>query len=1260
VTLAYHGDRVNPKPFVHINVRPDSTYGQTPSEYRLEVKVNGTRVTFVNGDTILRFAYPGNTWARLGGQFDRSSDSTHVSPMEINVSAYYSGGGGSLKTNTWSTKLVLVNEKDTLVARGWTIAGIQRLYVQGDASALITEGDGSTIYFAKVSNVLVRPPGEFSQLVNGQPGGGAGWTRAYADSTKVVFNSSGRMIETRDRFNNITTIVYDGNNRVSQVKDPLNNAITLSYDGNGLTSIQDPWSRVTEIVAVSKRITTIADPDNVSTTFGYDGSGRLSTITNRRGHTTTLAYDTASGKLATIASPSVTYVGSDGSDSTGLLVKTQVPWQKSGVPYAATGGSPFTAPIADTVYARVTDPGGHLTRFTVNRWGTPAVITDPLGRSDSTWFDSNGMPIRTRYATGAVDSAVYNTMGLPTRIRKSGYPAVNTRYAAWAQTDSVWREGDSSGVRRSIGANGRVDWVRMAGGTSDSAVTRYRYESRGRPDSVLDAMNHLVQRTWYAGTNGNRSKDSTSGTGRVTYSYDTYGRMKSVSRPGFATDTTFYSIINRVDSVRDGFTPKATRYGYDNMFLTSVTDAKNQVHGFSYNAVGWLMQRTDPVSRSDVYKYDRDGQRRRWINRRGYVISFAYDAGHRPTQKSGDTTSTETVAYPSDTVVIATNPTSQDTAIVNRHGQALRISTVIAGQVFARRYVYTSVGALDSIIPSGGGITFRNRKYVWNSRTGVLKEIRLGSSDTTRIVSNPDGQPSTLVLPGADTISNFFSAGHAEGAVTIGGAAWGTALTRYINYAVPGKISEQIFGSGEEGRRYSYDSLGRLKSDSFVTWQGPPPPCAGQRYPEQDDNGTVCVADSAGGGQWLTASGFAFSYDSAGNRRDKGGQYATGNRITQFDGCSYQTDFDGNVTQRVCGTDTVRFKWSAESRLVSIITGGQTIGFHYNGAGELIRKDVSGAPHAYFLWDQGNLLAELAGSGTAKRLEYSYTDTDVPHATITSSEVLHAHRDGIGNVIGLTDSSVTLRGGFDYDAWGGSLGSGPDTANRARFKGALWLGPEQDIYFMRARWYETKSGRFLSEDPIGLAGGLNQYVYAGDDPINDSDPLGLCRDGDEVLSEEVIELDGVTATAQKCMGADGNVYLWLEDITLPPVTIEGYGPEPDWGWLSVGGGRPRGDMPSGGELGAIAAAAPIPHVAMVIDPSLKFCMQTPVTFKSRDVLRLRPVTWYMWRMMVVPDVPGGRGFYGGTAVTPGGLEAAGGWVICDLALGFFTTVPTSP
>ena len=80
--------------------------------------------------------------------------------------------------------------------------------------------------------------------------------------------------------------------------------------------------------------------------------------------------------------------------------------------------------------------------------------------------------------------------------------------------------------------------------------------------------------------------------------------------------------------------------------------------------------------------------------------------------------------------------------------------------------------------------------------------------------------------------------------------------------------------------------------------------------------------------------------------------------------------------------------------------------------------------------------------------------------------------------------------------WGGlsldTLSSCTEAAcNRSKYKGALHIGEEAGIYYMRNRWYEPHTGRFLSEDPIGLEGGINLYAYAGNDPVDRADPSGL-------------------------------------------------------------------------------------------------------------------------------------------------------------------------
>ncbi|HEX2077899.1 MAG TPA: RNase A-like domain-containing protein, partial [Longimicrobium sp.] len=51
------------------------------------------------------------------------------------------------------------------------------------------------------------------------------------------------------------------------------------------------------------------------------------------------------------------------------------------------------------------------------------------------------------------------------------------------------------------------------------------------------------------------------------------------------------------------------------------------------------------------------------------------------------------------------------------------------------------------------------------------------------------------------------------------------------------------------------------------------------------------------------------------------------------------------------------------------------------------------------------------------------------------------------------------------------------------------------LSYRRNRYYDPSSGRFTQEDPIGLAGGMNVYGFAEGDPVNYSDPYGLCANG---------------------------------------------------------------------------------------------------------------------------------------------------------------------
>lgn len=82
---------------------------------------------------------------------------------------------------------------------------------------------------------------------------------------------------------------------------------------------------------------------------------------------------------------------------------------------------------------------------------------------------------------------------------------------------------------------------------------------------------------------------------------------------------------------------------------------------------------------------------------------------------------------------------------------------------------------------------------------------------------------------------------------------------------------------------------------------------------------------------------------------------------------------------------------------------------------------------------------------------------------------------------------------YAYSPYGETVALGPDGGNSLQY-----TGRENDgtgLYYYRARYYDPVLKRFISEDPIGLAGGENFYGYVGGNPISFTDPFGLQATG---------------------------------------------------------------------------------------------------------------------------------------------------------------------
>ena len=102
--------------------------------------------------------------------------------------------------------------------------------------------------------------------------------------------------------------------------------------------------------------------------------------------------------------------------------------------------------------------------------------------------------------------------------------------------------------------------------------------------------------------------------------------------------------------------------------------------------------------------------------------------------------------------------------------------------------------------------------------------------------------------------------------------------------------------------------------------------------------------------------------------------------------------------------------------------------------------------------------------------------------------------NGHGDVTGLANPAGSLTRAYDYDAFGNQKGTiDPVDPKKFRYGGEYW-DDQTGTYYLRARYYNPGTGRFISEDSVWGKDNdplsLNLYTYCYNNPINALDPTG--------------------------------------------------------------------------------------------------------------------------------------------------------------------------
>jgi RHS repeat-associated protein len=206
-------------------------------------------------------------------------------------------------------------------------------------------------------------------------------------------------------------------------------------------------------------------------------------------------------------------------------------------------------------------------------------------------------------------------------------------------------------------------------------------------------------------------------------------------------------------------------------------------------------------------------------------------------------------------------------------------------------------------------------------------------------------------------------------------------------------------------------------------------------------------------------------------------------------------DQNGNVT----ATGGKSFTYDSQNHLMTMSETGKSATMKYDGFGNRVSKTVNGVTTWYLVDDLNptglpQVMDELNGSGLVERT-YAYGLQRIDENQFISNVWTPSFYgyDGGGNVRQLTSTAGTVTDKYEYDAFGNLWTVSGTTPNNYLYRGEQYdfdLG----LYYLRARYYNPNTGRFMSRDP--WSGNqfdpktLHKYLYVGSNPVNNVDPRG--------------------------------------------------------------------------------------------------------------------------------------------------------------------------
>ncbi|MEU6220932.1 polymorphic toxin-type HINT domain-containing protein [Streptomyces sp. NPDC047022] len=893
------------------------------------------------------------------------------------------------------------------------------------------------------------------QKASGYSGGAFTWQTSAAQ----VFDSRGRVTTAYDANGKATTTAYTddayGSTTGTTVTNALNQATTTTLDpARGLTL-------------------TAKDPNGVVTTSQYDTLGRLTGVwLNSRATTSSANYTYA----YTVSNTGVTAVTTNKlNDESGYQTSTTL----------------YDALLRVRQTQTPTPQGGRLVADT---------FYDSRGWKSATyngWWDSATTPNTTLVSAADLKDEVpdqdyftYDGLGRPV-IDQSEKDNVEV-----SRTTTVYN-GDRTTV------------IPPTGGVTKATVT----DPLGRTSELdeytsaptLTTPSNTFTGLWYV-------KGGT--TQPTAYGFDGHGNQNTVTAGGSTWSST-YDLLGHVTAKSDPDAGKSSMLYDNNGNVTQSTDSRNKTISFTYDALNRKTGEYDAAATAQ----SSSNELASWVydNSDNAVSGMTYPIGHLTNETaywSGAAYNTkskgfnvfgeslgQTVTIPSSEGTLGTSYTFTHTYTTTT-GLPFRDVYPSAGGLSSELVSHTYSGALD--LPDGLGSTSGYAQTTAYDAYGRVQQETIGMGSNEAYITNTyDPHTSNLT----------------DQLVTRSTATPTNVDEQAYTYDPAGNITKQTstrLGSttSTETQCYQYDKLDRLTQAWTATDS-----CTAT--PTTSAHSTIGDTLDAKGTYWTQ-----WSLDALGNRQSVTDHSTTGGTDTTT---SYGYD-ENNKNQPHTLTSTSTTGGSTSSTSATYDSTGNTItrttpadgtqSLNWNDAGQLTAITGGSKGDSKYLYDaDGNLLLQKSPSSTTLYLPGEQLTLSTTSATVNSVRYYPLPGGGTAERTASTASGSTSTYTFDIPDQHGTNGIALDstaqtptwreftpygaprgtTVTWTDTRGFLNAATEAStgLTIVGARQYDPTTARFISLDPLFEATSpqeLNGYSYAGNNPINQSDPSGLRPD----------------------------------------------------------------------------------------------------------------------------------------------------------------------